>query len=228
MRKKDDPKWALGETYYSGVKALELANEFRKVIEPRLPAGLLDGLKEDLALISKAGGEAQAEIDKLKGYTGTQNENCKRGLDFCSSVKESLKRGKASPDCLKAAGVGTRLNPKKVSSIIGGVMAIIDAYSKFPEVFRRSGVLPSDIEKGNKILLSLNAADLVQENAKANKKRVTAERNVLRKRVESAVDVIRGVGMLQFLDNPSIAARFEELIPKKGKGKKKEEEPQQK
>ena len=57
-------------------------------------------------------------------------------------------------------------------------MAIIDAYSKFPEVFRRSGVLPTDIEKGNKILLSLNAADLVQENAKANKKRVTAERNV--------------------------------------------------
>ncbi|NMC00167.1 MAG: hypothetical protein GYA35_07800 [Thermoanaerobaculaceae bacterium] len=224
MRKKDEPKWELGATYRAGVKALELANEFRKQLEGRLPAGLLDGLKEDLDLLSRAEGEAQAEIDKLKGFTGTQMENARKGADFCSFVKEALKRGKASKDCQKAAGVGTKMNQKKVSSIIGGVMAIIDAYAKFPEEFRKSGILASDIENGKKIMVSLNASDLLQESAKAQKKQTTAQRNALRKRVESAIDTIRGAGMLHFLTKPEIAARFEELIPKKGRKNKEAEE----
>jgi len=56
---------------------------------------------------------------------------------------------------------------------------------------------------------------------------LTAQRNALRKRVESAIDIIRGAGIIEFFDKPEIAARFAELIPGKGKkNSKKEEEPE--
>jgi len=83
MEKRVFPKWKTGEDYRAGVKAYELAREFNDKLEPRLPAGLLDGLKEDLDAISRIEGEAQAEKDKLKGYSGTQEENCKKGADYC-------------------------------------------------------------------------------------------------------------------------------------------------
>ena len=217
MAKKGQPKWDLGQDYRSGLKAYELAQEFKAQLDPRLPAGLLEGLKEDLAAISMIEGEAGAEVDEIKGYTGTQNQHCRKGVEFASAVREALKRGKASSDVLKAAGVGGRMNEGKVSSVVAGVAAIVKAYEKFPEEFRRAGVLPADIEAAGRILVSLNAADMTQETAKVTKTGSTSARNTLRKRVEAAVDTIRGAGIMEFRDNKSTAARFAALVPPGGK-----------
>jgi len=62
-----------------------------------LPSGSIieSGLgcaKEDLAAVSRIEGEAQAEIDEIKGYTGTQAQHCKSGAAFAAAVREALKR----------------------------------------------------------------------------------------------------------------------------------------
>jgi hypothetical protein len=46
-----------------------------------------------LAAVSRIEGEAQAEIDEIKGYTGTQAQHCKSGAAFAAAVREALKRG---------------------------------------------------------------------------------------------------------------------------------------
>ena len=117
--------------------------------------------------------------------------------------------------------MGGKVNEGKVASIIEAVMAVLAAYEKFPEVFRRAGVLPADMEKGKKILVSLNAADMTQETAKVTKTKSTAARNTLRRRVEDTVDAIRGAGMLEFCEKPAVAARFAALVPAGGKSPKK-------
>ena len=217
MPKKDQPKWDPGQDYRSGLKAYELAKEFKKQLEPRLPAGLLEGLKEDIDVISSMEGDSKTKVVELKGFTGTQGQHLKRGETWTSAVREALKRGKAPADVCKAAGVGSKFGSGVVAAVAASIATVINAYEKFPEAFRGAGVLPSDIETGKRILVSLNSSDLIQETKKVSNTQATAGRNALRKRVEATVDMIRGMGMLEFQETPAIAARFKALVPPKGK-----------
>jgi hypothetical protein len=45
MAKKAVPKWDQGDDYRAGMKAYELAMAYQGVLQPRLPGGLLEGLK---------------------------------------------------------------------------------------------------------------------------------------------------------------------------------------
>lgn len=226
MPGKAKPKWEPGQDYRSGLKAYELAQEFKTELEPRLSSGLLQGLKEDLEALSKAGDEGQAKVVEIKGFTGTQDAHSAQALRWSSAVREALKRGGVDADVKKAAGVGSRFTASRVDAVIAAVNSILRAYEKHPDAFRASGVLPEDIEAGKRLLVSLNAADLVQETAKAKKTQSTAARRALRNRVESAVDRIRGAGMLHFHGKPAVAARFAALVPGKGGGATKPAEPE--
>ena len=48
VMKNGMPKWDQGEDYTVGLKAYELAGKYKKVLEPRIPSGLIEGLKEDV------------------------------------------------------------------------------------------------------------------------------------------------------------------------------------
>jgi hypothetical protein len=218
MKRETKPKWDGGQDYRAGLKAYELAQEFKDVLEPRLGPGTLDGLKEDLDALAQAGDQTAAKITELKGYTGSQDEMLRRTAAWTGAVREALKRGKAPKDVLKAAGVGGTFREGRVDSALASLNALIAAYGRFPDEFRACGVLPDDLEAGKKILISLNAADLDQESFKASKPATTAQHNALRKRIEAAVDRIRGAGILHFHDTPTTAARFAALVPAKRKG----------
>ena len=58
----------------------------------------------------------------------------------------------------------------------------------------------------------MSAADFTQETAKVKGTQSTTWRNALRKRAEEAVDRIRGAGVLEFVEEPVTAARFEALV----------------
>ena len=227
MAQKARPKWEPGQDYRAGLKALELAQEFKEQIEPRLPSGLLEGLKEDLDTLAKAGDEGQAKVVEIKGFTGTQDAHSAQALRWSAAVREALKRGGVPADVKKAAGVGSKFTASRVDAVIAAVNSILGAYEKHPDAFRASGILPEDMETGRRLLVSLNAADLVQETAKAKRTQSTAARHSLRKRVEAAVDRIRGAGMLHFHAKPAVTARFAALVPGKGGGATKPAEPMQ-
>ena len=222
MAEAAKPKWDPGQDYRAGLKAYGLAQEFKEQIEPRLPSGLLDGLKEDLDTINRMGDQRKAKVVELKGFTGTEKEICAQAGAWASAIREALKRAKVPADVKKAAGVGSKFHAARVEAIVASVNAIIAAYDKFPEAFRGAGVLPDDMEKGKRLLVSLSSADFVQETAKVSNTKTTTGRNALRKRVEDAVDRIRGAGMLHYHDQTATAARFAALVPNQGNGGGKE------
>ena len=159
----------------------------------------------------------------VRGFTGTQKQAVEQALLWCSTVREALKRGHAPGDVKKAAGVGMNFSRGKVEAVVASARAVMDAYARFPEVFRSAGVLPADMEAGAQLATAMTAADKVQETAKVHKTYTTSARNDIRKRIEGAVDRIRGAGLLEYnLPKPAIAVRFAALVPAKGNGGGKE------
>lgn len=212
----NQPKWDASHGYRAGLKAYELAQEFKPQLEARIPAGLLEGLQEDLNTLSTAGDQNQSKVAEVKGFTGGEKAAVVKGAALAAAIREALKRGKAPAAVQKAAGVGTKFQASSVEGAIASLTAALQAYDQTPDVFREAGVLPEDVDAGRGLLAALSAADLTQETAKIKKVQTTAQRNKLRKRVEEAVDRIRGAGMLHFRDLPATAARFAALVPPSG------------
>jgi hypothetical protein len=213
MAKREFPKWQQGDDYKAGMKAYELAMAYQGVLQPRLPGGLLEGLKEDLDSLAMAGGENKTEVAGVKGYTGTQGQALEEATAWCSAIRENLKRGHAPEDVKKAAGVGTTFSGGKVAGAIAALNAILQAYDRFPDAFREAGLLPEDMTTGKTLLGALAGAEAAQESAIGKKSLTTAARNARRKRIEAAVDRIIGISGPAFLKDPSTAALFRALIP---------------
>ncbi len=212
------PKWDQGHDLRAGIKALELATEFKEQLGPRLPKDLLSRLEGDVKALSAAGDEGKVKVTELKGYTGSTQNACEQANRWASSIREALKRGNAPSDVLKAAGVGGKFYVNSVESMIASLSAVLAAQEKYGAAFAAGGVLPEDVEEGKRLLASLSATDMVQEAAKAKKLSGTSARYDLRKRIEQAVDHIRGAGMLHFYGQPAIANRFAALVPPQGPG----------
>jgi hypothetical protein len=218
MAEAKKPKWDPGQDYRAGLKAYELAQEFKTEIEPRLPAGLLEGLKEDVSTLGSIAGEGKTKVVEIKGFTGSQNQAISGAGEWAASVREALKRGKAPKDVQKAAGVGSKFH-STVDSAAASANSVLLAYEKYTGAFRDAGVLPDDIAEGKVLVAAISSAEMTQETAIAKKTASTTGRKSLRIRVEDAVDRIRGAGIMQFRKNkPETAARFEALVPVRGGG----------
>jgi hypothetical protein len=224
MTKTENPKWESAEDYRVGLQCYELAMKYRKRLDPRLPAGLLEGLKEDLDRLGSIGEEAPKTVARVKGFTGSQEEALKHSFVWCLAIRDALKRGKASEAVKKAAGVGGLFPKKRVSVAIAAVNAIVETYDRYPDVFRNCGVFPEDITEGKNLLNILQGADATQEAEKVKKKETTTLRNALRIRIEKGVDRIIGAAGMEFIKEPDILKLFIDLIPGKGKKKEKKEE----
>lgn len=222
MAKQELPKWDHGSDYVAGLKAYELAQEFKASLEPRLPSGLLEGLKEDLDKLALAGDESKSKVAEVKGFTGTRAQAIDQSVLWCSTTREALKRAQSPADVKKAAGVGTAFSRTRSDGVVASVRAVLDAYDRFPDAFRAAGVLPVDMEAGKQLANALTDAEMAQETAKVRKTQTTAMRNALRKRIEAAVDRIRGAGLLQYRTHAPTATRFAALVPNHGNGGSKE------
>lgn len=217
--KSEMPKWEQGLDYTIGLKAFELAGKYKKALEPRIPSGLIEGLKEDVDKLGAMGGENPKATARVKGFTGSQKDALIAAFKWCLVIREALKRGKAPDAVKKAAGVGALFPNRRVSVGVAAVNAIVETYDRFPEEFRVCGVLPDDMNEGRSLLVTLQSADAGQEAEKLNKKSATAARNALRMRIEAAVDRIIGAAGMAFLGQPDVLKLFTDLIP--GTGKKK-------
>ncbi|MFB3852141.1 MAG: hypothetical protein ACE14Q_09515 [Acidobacteriota bacterium] len=224
MAKVEKPKWSLSQDYSIGMKAYELALKYRKNLEPRVPSGFFDGMKEDLDRLGSIGKESITTRAGVKGFSGTQEEALKQGINWCSRVREALKRGRAKEDVQKAAGVGAKFSRNSVYAVTAAMNAIFNAYDKYRQAFLDCGILPEDMDKGKTIISALETADEEQERKKAKTKETTASRNALRVRIEAAVDRLIGAANTAFMDKPDILKLFADLVPGGGRKNKEAEE----
>ena len=223
MTKAGLPKWEQGDDYRVGLEAYELATKYKKALDPRMPSGLLEGLKEDLDLLGSIGAEKKKGVARVKGFTGSQSDALAKAFRWCVAVRDALKKGKAPEAVKKAAGVGMLFPNKRVGVGVAAVNAIVETYDRFPEVFRSCGVLPEDINEGKSLLSALQGADADQEMEKTRKKDTTKERNALRMRIEDYVDRIIGAAGMAFRTEPDVLKLFTDIVP--GNGKKKAKPP---
>ena len=224
MAKLERPKWDQSQDYAVGLEALELAKKYKKALETRIPSGLLEGLREDINTLGAMGEEKKKTVARVKGFTGTQAEALKAGINWCSLVREALKRGRAKEEVKKAAGVGMVFSRGSVPAVTAALNAIIETYDRFADVFRDCGVLPDDIVAGKSLLAALQLADVEQEAEKIKKKETTQSRNALRLRIENAVDRVVGAAGMAFAGQPDVLKLFTDLIPGNGRKKAKPDE----
>lgn len=206
-------KWSSSELQSIGREALALVKEFRTVIEPRLAAGLIDGLEVDLTKFDDKRSAASNAVGTLKVATRQQDEAVASAVEFLSAGRQSVVRAGASVAQREAFGTTRKYNVNNVSSVVAALDAFVVAAEKFPDFTRAAGVLPADLDAAKSLRASLVSADQSQEAQKSKRKDPTADRNAAQKRIEGAIDSIINAGRLAFMSKPEIGSRFRALVP---------------
>jgi hypothetical protein len=212
-------KWPLAQLSDIASKALALAEEHREALEPRLAAGVLDHLRANLASLDGARSGATRARSELKGATANQNEAARAGYALVESTRKAIVRVGAKASEKKDFGVGLRIREGGVPQIVAGLDAIVAAAAKYPELTRRAGILPADLEKATARRDALAGADRDQGTKKGTAKSATATRTSTQKSVEGDVDAILAAAEMAFHDEPRTLARFRDLVPSRTKKK---------
>lgn len=125
---KIKPVWELGEAIKAARKTIKAMESYGKDLEPRLPAGITDGLRADLATLTGSKVARPASLKAAKAKTGGERAIAKDGADLLSRVRHALKVCPASgPEVLKAVGVGVQVSPTKTDSVASSLSAVLDA-----------------------------------------------------------------------------------------------------
>ncbi|MEO7327706.1 MAG: hypothetical protein ABI193_03945, partial [Minicystis sp.] len=195
------------------LKAFNLALLYAAVLDPRLPAGVVPGLEEDLETLGVVVPGAQQARHESQSATVTQDARGRKGHALVRSVRTAVRKAKATPEVKKAFGVGQLLRPLVVTDVIAGLQQIIDRASADPAEAASVGILPKDLAAMVVARDALAGADKAQEQKRASAPLSTKERNRTGNRVLLAVSRISGAGILEFAGSPEVLASFEALKP---------------
>lgn len=218
MATKSKTKWATSDVSRVARGALALALEQRAALEPRLAAGLLDGLTADLDAFDGKRAAATLASESLREATRSQDAAAKAAHAFLMAARGAVARNGASAAQRVAFGLKVPVKLEKVPSLVAGLDAFVGAAGRFPDVARDCGLLSADVDQARALRTALATADADQEAKKQTRKTPTAERAALQQRIEHAVDAIVSAGAVAFVLQPDVAARFRALVPSYGKG----------
>jgi hypothetical protein len=192
----------------AGEKAHKLVSKHRAVIEPRLEAGLIDGLRADLdGLGGQVAGTTAAQSNS-QAATATQNTKLSDAHDVLSGIRHAVQKSNAKADVRRAYGLGAKLNASVVSSVQANGKVVIDRARLNPTEARGLGILDADINTLEALLLALKEADANQEKTRAAAPLTTGDRNAAGNRIIEAVRSISAKGVLEFARDPKLRAQF--------------------
>lgn len=205
-------KWSPSVVEAVSGEAQALFEEFKAQLEPRLAAGLIDGLRADTAEFLGKRVEAGNALDTLKTATKEQNAAIAEALRLLRPARASV-NARTEKNKSAAFGVSKAINADKVTSVLGALEAFLQGAAKYPEVVRGAGLLTAELDTLRGLAASLASADQAQEKQKHARKIPTANRNAVQARIESAVAAISHAGQIAFAAKPDTAARFADLVP---------------
>jgi hypothetical protein len=213
MSEQAKPKWREDETIRRGENTLHLAETHKAVLEPRLAAGTVDGLRTDLGLLSASGSDRKAGKTEQKGRTGKKRDAAEDGRDWVMTVRDMAQRtvGVSNGE-LKALGVGERVNVGSAKTVNAAIQACLRAFEKNPELPRTIGLIEQDVTEAKDILVELNFAGKDQNDVVLKNKDKTFDRNAVQMRIEAAVDMISARGQMAFRNDRDVRDRFEALV----------------
>jgi len=210
----------------AGEQVAELLKQDKAKLQPRLEAGVIEGVLEDVRLLSNTMSTAITARVQKKAATQAQNDVAAELASRVMAVRSAVKITGQSAVVRKALGVGRVVSAKSVKSVLAGANMVVEAYAKHADAMRAAGVLPVDVETMTGLANALADADQAQEMKKVASKLSTAERAKVQKRLEGALMKIIAAAGLQFgVTDPERAAQYAALIPAKPKKRKPKPQP---
>lgn len=92
MRKDNKPKWEIDRVVAYGKEAKMLGQQYLKELEPRLPAGLMDGFGADLTQLEAMETDRPIKTGQVKGLTGSQEDIAAAGAQWAADIREAVRR----------------------------------------------------------------------------------------------------------------------------------------
>lgn len=220
-KKDGHPKKDFNALALTARKALNLASAHKSALEPRLPAGTLDGLTADL---QKLGVELPGTLvirSTATTATKSQNEALSQGYSLVTAIRTAVQRRGATADVRAAYGVGAKTSEKVVKQVVAAITLILERAADQPGEAAALGILQKDLEALAEDRAAISSADGAQEAKRAGAPVATKERNRTASRILGAVDVIVAAGVVEFAKDEDVRGEFEALVGGGGKGKKK-------
>ncbi len=207
-------------TRRSAEQLVKMSKPDRAKLDPRLQPGVFDGLVADAALLLETAVGAGAARQTRKAATKVQGDAAGRLVALIMAMRSTMKRHKVDGAILTMAGVGKKLNPTVVKSVVEAAEDLARACNAHPDQVRAAGVLPADLERLAALRAQLTTVDLAQEETKVTAREQTAARNAAHKRVKDAIAAIVGAAELAFVDDPARVAAYQALIPTRAAARK--------
>ena len=198
-----------------GPAVKELAGAFRKRLEPRLGAAVWRPIST--SCVERRRGRRARGRGRGRRRSG-QNEAARQGSQLVVAIRSAVRQG--LPDdraAQKGFGVGLPVKKGNVASVASALQIVLNAAAKDPARVRDAGVLPSDLDLAKQALSSLLSANAKQESRKVTAKQATDSRASAQLRVEAAIGKIMGAAAIELHDEPDAAARFEAIVPGRGR-----------
>lgn len=204
-----------------GLKALGLANAKKAALEPRIPAGTLAGLEEDVGALVAAVPSAITARAGAKSATVAQKAALERAQSRIQAVRTVVRNAHAPKEVQHAYGVGSALTARSLPKVMAAITQILERTVAMPSEAAELGILQADIDALSAIKDEVAAANTTQEKLRASAPLGTKERNRIANRIVRATKRIKGAASIAFADSPTELAPFKELTlgPRKTNGK---------
>jgi hypothetical protein len=213
------PRWSAAVLLRAAEGLHPLAVKHRSVLEPRLPAGFIDGLKADADAVRAAFDAAIDSRGTKRGATISQNEAMANGVRLIGSIRALVRTGQPNARQLwRDIGVGAKPNGS-IGRVTAGLTRILNAATRFPAELRAAGVLQTDLDQARAAPDALVAADSTQEQKKLSSKQATQHLTAARVRLENNLVHLVSVAGVSL---PAADAKlFADLLPRTSGGRTK-------
>jgi hypothetical protein len=206
----------------AGTAAYALATQNQAALQPRLPAGTLATLAEDLTLLGAnptppaapappAGQPAPAPaLPTLAEATAT-------AVALITAIHGAIQGAKPSSAVRKAYGASAKSASKEPKAVIAEGEKILTQAQSDPSQALSLGILPADTTALSQALAAVTAAEAAAKSAGGKTGATAKQLHAAEVSMHEAVARIAGAGALAFATNAAVRAQFEALKPKKKK-----------
>jgi hypothetical protein len=196
-------------------KARGLATQHQAKIGNRLDPTFLASFDNDVIELSTVVPAAMASRDGQIQLTAAQTTALATGYQIVKAIRETVKSHEPEKDVLLAYGVGSRTNKLLVNEVKTALQRIFDRITSNPPEAKTFSIVAEDIAAIEQAIQAIDAADQVQEAARAAAPLSTQQRNATARRVLSGIKKIAGAGMRACVDDPTGFISFEALVTRK-------------
>lgn len=182
----------------AGKRAGKLYERDGSAYADRLEAGLVDGLRADIALLEGVRPATKGKRQASKVATKDERETAEKAVELLALIRQCAASSAATAAQKKTCGVGVELRAGNTSGVLARLSGIIGLASD-ATVLATLGLTAADIDKVRAFYTALGGADAAQRESMRDSADTTKARDEAIGRVLGAAKRIAAVAGLHFV-----------------------------